>query len=123
MVNIDNTGNPSNEVDQTIKNTIVLGNFLNLLSKKRMEEKLISFYKWREYSNPNGFRYIKDKNVFGEDIVRFETYQSDKISLLSVQEKKLLAVCLIKNLLNKHILKNKAFFYRRFELEYLRLSK
>lgn len=28
------------ETDQTIRNTITLGNFLNLLEKKRMEEKL-----------------------------------------------------------------------------------
>ena len=63
------------ETDQTIKNTITLGNFLNLLEKKRMEEKLRSFYKWREFaSGPNGFRYLKEKNAYGEDIVKFERY-------------------------------------------------
>lgn len=39
------------ETDQTIRNTITLGNFLNLLEKKRMEEKLRTFYKWREVAS------------------------------------------------------------------------
>lgn len=112
------------EADQTIQNTITLGNFLNLLEKKRMEDKLRAFYKWREFaSTPNGYRYVKEKNVFGEDIVKFERYQADKMALISVQERKLLAACLIKNILNKNILRNKAYFHRRFELEMVMLTK
>ena len=45
------------------------------------------------------------------------------MALISVQERKLLSACLLKNTLNKLILKNKAFFFRRFELELLRISK
>lgn len=47
---------------------------MNFLEKKRLEELFMSFYTWREYSNPKGFRYIKDKNVYGDDIVKFETF-------------------------------------------------
>lgn len=116
--------NAKDETDQTIKNTITLGNFLNLLEKKRMEDKLRALYKWREAAaSPNGFRYVKEKNAYGEDIVKFERYDADKMALISVQERKLLSMCLLKNTLNKVILRKKAFFFRRFELEMLRISK
>lgn len=39
-----------------------------------MEEKLIALYKWREYANPNGYRYVLDQNAYGDEIVRFERY-------------------------------------------------
>lgn len=120
---IQNQRGAQNEVDQTIKNTITLGNLINLLNKRRAEEKLLAFYKWREFARPNGFRYVMEKNVYGENVIRFETFESDKMSLISVQEKKCLAVSLIKNALNKIILRNKAFFMRRFELEVLRINK
>lgn len=44
----------------------------------------MSLYKWRENTNPKGYRYIKEKNTYGDEIIRFERYDADKISLLSV---------------------------------------
>lgn len=85
-------------------------------------EKLLAFYKWRENIQPKGgFRYKKETNVFGEEEIKFEVLREDEM-LVKESEAKVIGVHLIKNILNKLIIKRKAFVMRRVELELFRIS-